>query len=245
MNTEERNGFDSNEQTACESSEQRQSLPSETDKLAESVGEDTAEESKDALCKTQKVTSMESNTPASTSSGDMSCPQIRNAALITQRLDSMESAAVKTANEMRELHKLYHNEFAGRLKNMQDELDDYHEINKGRVFDGILAEIAKLYSDNEKLADTLESKQLKFMFMDLLQMLENNGVQVQRSKVGEKRNTKYSQIIEQVVTDNPELHDTVSESLNTGFYVENRTLVKERVHVNVFKEQQAKTLDSE
>jgi len=221
MMTEERKVFENGEQVTCGNS-------------GKEVGDGVSD-------------SEASAPPASTAtlSGDVSCPQIRNAAIIVQRLDGMESAAIKTAAEMRELHKLYHNEFAGRLKNMQDELDDYHEISKGRVFDGILAEIAKLYSDNEKLADTLENKQLKFMFMDLLQMLENNGVQVQKSEVGSKRNTKYSQIIEQVITDDPELHDTVAESLNTGFYVENRALVKERVHVNVFKEPQPKAPDNE
>jgi len=243
--TEERKVFESDEQATCESSENSQTLDDKTECLAEDASEAIVAENKD-VC--GEASDSETNTPPAstvTPSGDTSCPQIRSTAIIAQRLDGMESAGQKTAAEMRELHKLYHNEFAGRLKKMQDELDDYHEISKGRVYDGILAEIAKLYSDNEKLADTLESKQLKYMFMDLLQMLENNGVQVQKSKAGDKRNTKYSQIIEQVITDDPELHDTVAESLNTGFYVENRTLVKERVHVNVFKEQQQKAPDNE
>lgn len=243
--TEKRKDFECNEQDVCKNNESDHALVDKTESLNEVVSDEEIEEIKEVVGETS---SSEVSTPPSSTvepSNETSCPHIRNTAIIAQRLEGMEYAAVKTSTEMRELHKLYHTEFAGRLKKMQDELDDYHEIGKGRVFDGILAEIAKLYSDNEKLVDTLESKQLKFMFMDLLQMLENNGVHVQKSKIGDKRNTKYCQIIEQIVTDDPELHDTVAESLNTGFYVENRTLVKERIHLNVFKESQPEALNNE
>jgi len=235
----EENGIlDNTEQQDCRCNENTPSVDNEAEKSEEATFEEGDEQCEEAAPEATATEASEPPVPAAAPSEDMSCSQTRHVADIAQKLDGMEAAATKTAAEMRELHKLYHTEFAGRLKKMQDELDDYHEISKGRVFDSILAEIAKLYSDNEKLTDALESKQLKYMFMDLLQMLENNGVQVQKSKIGDKRNTKYCQIIEQIATDDPELHDTVAESLNTGFYVENRTLVKERVHVNIFKGQQ-------
>jgi len=155
--------------------------------------------------------------------------------IIVKSLEAIEAATSKTAVEMRELHKLYHNEFSGRLKKMQGELDGYHEVEKGRVYDGILSELAMLYSDNECLVETLDNKQLKYMFMDLLQLMESNGVSVQKSKPDDKRNARHCQVIEQITTDNQEFHDTVEKSMNTGFYIENRTLVKERIHVRVFK----------
>ena len=74
------------------------------------------------------------------------------------------------------------------------------------------------------------------MFQDMLQILENKGVNAQKSSPGDKRNTRHCQVIERIYTDKPELHDTVVSSRNTGFYVENRSLVKEMVDVYLFKE---------
>jgi len=149
-----------------------------------------------------------------------------------------ESSA-KTAKEIYELHKLYHNEYAKRLSSMQDELEKYREIDKGRVYDGILIEIAKLYSENaaavKDITDEKIQKRFRNMFLDLLQLLENNGVIKQESKQGEKRNTRHCQVVERIPTDDPQLHDTVIKSINIGFYIENRTLIKEMVHVYVSK----------
>jgi hypothetical protein len=65
-------------------------------------------------------------------------------------------------------------------------------------------------------------------------MLEANGVSKLRSAPGDKRNTRHCKAIERIPTDKPDLHDTVALSRNTGFYVENRSLVKELVDVYVF-----------
>ena len=154
---------------------------------------------------------------------------------LEQVLEKIEGQSAKIATEIRDIHKLYHGEFAGRLKKMQDELDAYHEIDKGRVYDSILLELANLYSNNENLPPKLENKQLKYMFLDLLQVLEGNGVGVQKSKPGDERHSKYCQIIEQVTTDDEGKHNTVISSENTGFYVENRPLVKERVRIYVYQ----------
>ena len=154
---------------------------------------------------------------------------------ITNNNDTETKSNAALASQMRELHKLYHTEFAGRLKRMQEELDAYYEIDKGRVFDGILAELANIYSQNEGLADELGNKKLGYMFMDLLQIMENNGVRIQKSQHGERRNPKHCQIIDQIPTDNPNLHDTIAKSMNTGFYVENRNLVKERVCIYILR----------
>jgi len=239
---EEKVMFETNEQKHCNDCDCASILNDEADV---SAGEEVVENSEEIASDVIPAETNEPTTSAVTSEGDMSCPQVRHAAKIAQKLESMESSATKTATEMRELHKLYHTEFAGRLKKMQDELDDYHEISKGRVFDGILSEIAKLYSDNEDLVGLLENKRLGYMFMDLMQVLETNSVHAQKSTPGEKRNTKYCQIIEQLPTDDPVLHDTVAVSLNTGFYVENRVLVKERIHVHIYKEPTQQGSDDE
>jgi len=159
---------------------------------------------------------------------------------LTNCVAGIVDSSVKTAGEIREIHKLYHGEFAGRLKSMQEELERYHEIEKGRIFDGILTELAKLYSDNSQIVDDITDekikKRLRYMFLDMFQILENNGVSKQESKQGEKRNTRHCQVVERIYTDKPELHDTVALSRNTGFYVENRSLVKEMVDIYLYSE---------
>ncbi len=71
------------------------------------------------------------------------------------------------AADVREMHKLYHNEFAGRLKSMQDELECYHEIDRGRAFDDVLREVARIYCDNEALlnveVDDKTAKHIKYL----------------------------------------------------------------------------------
>ncbi len=157
---------------------------------------------------------------------------------LEQDVKAIAESSGKTAGEVREMHKLYHTEFANRLKSMQDELERYRELEKGRVFDGILGEVAKLYSDNEYVIDEITDdkvkKRIRYMFMDILQILEANGVFKLKSNTSDKRNTRHCQVIERIPTDDPALHDTVAQSRNTGFYVENRSLVKELVDIYLF-----------
>ena len=158
---------------------------------------------------------------------------------VAAAVNGIADSAAKTAKETYELHKLYHNEYAKRLASMQEELERYRKVDSGRIFDGILIEIAKLYSDNalaiNDIADEKIQKRFRNMFLDMLQILENNGVCKQESKPGEKRNTRHCQVVDRVHTDDSALHDTIVKSVNVGFYIENRTLIKEMVHVYICK----------
>ena len=111
---------------------------------------------------------------------------------VSNGVNGITETTSKIANEIREIHKLYHNEFANRLQSMQEELKHYREIEKGRTFDGILGEIAKVYSDNitvlNEISDEKINKRLRYMFLDLLQLLGSYGVSKQESKEGDKRN---------------------------------------------------------
>jgi hypothetical protein len=159
---------------------------------------------------------------------------------VEQNVKCVSDSSVKITSEVREMHKLYHNEFASRLKSMQDELERYREIDKGRVFDGILGEVAKLYTDNESVLDDIPDakaqKRVRYLLLDIIQILESNGVFKQKSNIGDKRNTRYCQVVERIDTDNSDLHDTVALSRNTGFYIENRALIKELIDVYVYFE---------
>jgi len=159
---------------------------------------------------------------------------------LEQNVTSIADSSAKMASEVREMHKLYHNEFANRLKSMQEELERYHEIDKGRLFDGILSEVSKLYSDNESVLDDITDANVKkrfyYMLMDIMQILETYGVIKQKSSPGEKRNTRYCQVVERVATNNLDLHDTVIQSHNAGFFIENRVLIKELVDIYRYSE---------
>ncbi|MCC8130549.1 MAG: nucleotide exchange factor GrpE [Ruminococcus sp.] len=156
--------------------------------------------------------------------------------------DIAESAEIskKIFAEIREIHKLYHNEFAGRLKSMQDELDTYHKAERGRAFDDILSAIARIYGNNETLvdeiADSKTQKHVKYMLLDILDLLEEYGVQRLKSNLGDKRNTRHCQVLERIPTDDPALHDTIVASHNSGFYKENRTIIKEMVDIYVYEQ---------
>lgn len=157
------------------------------------------------------------------------------------RHDIAESAEAskKTFAELREIHKLYHNEFAGRLKSMQDELDTYHKADRGHAFDGILSAIARIYGNNETLVDEIADpktkKHVKYMLLDILDLLEEYGVQRLKSNPGDKRNPRHSQVLERIPTDDPTLHDTIVASHNSGFYMENRTIIKEMVDIYLYE----------
>jgi molecular chaperone GrpE (heat shock protein) len=151
--------------------------------------------------------------------------------------DNVDTSA-KVLAEVREMHKLYHNEFAGRLQSMQAELEQYREAEKGRAFDVVLGEIAKLYCIYEPLLALLEDgandavrKQTRYLFLDIEEILEAHRVCKQKSSPGDKRHTKFCKVTERIPTSDPVLHDTVVRSLSTGFYIDNRPLVKEQVDI--------------
>ena len=167
---------------------------------------------------------------------------------ISERLENMENNTDRLAVELRELRKLYHNEYAGRLRAVQEELDHYHTVEKGRLFDDILRETAHIYTENigilERIDDEKIRKQLSHMFSDILQLIESSGASVYRSNQGDKRNPRYCQIVEKIPTGDQSKHDTVAESLSDGFYIDNRPLAKELINVYSYSaELSAETTD--
>ena len=158
---------------------------------------------------------------------------------ISRVIAESAEASKKTFTELRDIHKLYHNEFASRLKSMQDELDTYHKADRGHVFDSILSAIARIYGNNETLVDEIDDpktkKHVKYMLLDILDLLEEYGVQRLKSNPGDKRNTRHCQVLERIHTDDPALHDTIVASHNSGFYMENRTIIKEMVDIYLYE----------
>ncbi|EJU23637.1 hypothetical protein HMPREF1143_2248 [Peptoanaerobacter stomatis] len=159
---------------------------------------------------------------------------------LKKELDELKDISEKTLIEIREVHKLYHNEYAGRLIKMQKELDEYHEIENGKVFDDILLDVAKLYCDNEQILEVIEDpkikKQVSYIFEDIEQLLESYGVVRNKSELMTKRNIKTCKIRKTIETNDFNLNDTVAKSVKSGFSKGTRVLIKEDIYVNVYKE---------
>lgn len=170
-------------------------------------------------------------------------------AKITQVSTTVSKSLTGISSELHELHKLYHNEFAGRLKSMQDELDRYHDADRGNAFDGILSAIARIYVNNESLIDEISDsktrKNVKYMLLDLSDLLEEYDVLMLKSEVGDKRNVRHCQIVKRIPTDNPEKHGTIAASHSTGFYKGNRTIIKELVDVYFFDKEISTTSETD
>ena len=65
-------------------------------------------------------------------------------------------------------------------------------------------------------------------------LLNEYGVTKCRSSLGDKRNPKTCQILERIPTDDPDKHDTVAKSYNSGFCIGNRVIMKERIDIYFF-----------
>ena len=158
---------------------------------------------------------------------------------IDKKLEEIAGNEQRLFSEVREMHKLYHSEFAGRLMSMQNELDQYRKIDKGRAFDDILSSIARIYGNNETLADEISEpkaqKSIRYMLMDIEDLLAVYGMMKLRSSPGDKRNPRHCQVLNRILTDDPAKHDTVAKSYNAGFYIENRTVIKEVVDIFVYE----------
>ena len=174
----------------------------------------------------------------------ISAYQIRDivSAVIDEKLSGVIGQLVdetkETTSEVKAVRRLYHNNYAKQLSSMQAELDDYHKIDKGRVYEPILRDIAHVVVNSyfvvDNIADEKVRRSFAYVIDELIQTLDDYGAHMQKSEPGEKRNPHYCQIIHKIPTNDPSLHDTIKESHAIGFYVENRPLIREQVDVYAY-----------
>ncbi len=154
--------------------------------------------------------------------------------------EKINSGLDKLFSEVRDIHKVCQNFLAGHLRELETELDKYHDIDRGRAFDDVLENIARIYLDYEHLPDEIEDAKIKqrtqYFLLDILQVLESYGVHVQKSCLKEKRNLRFTQVEGYVETEDEALIDTVAESKRTGFYREKNAIIKEIVSLYIKKE---------
>lgn len=161
---------------------------------------------------------------------------------VSKDIDEIAHGERKLFEEVREMHRLYHGEFTGRLRTMQEELDRYHKVDRGRAYDEILGAIAQIYGNNETLpeeiAEPRAKKSAKYMLMEIADLLTEYGVTLHKTPVGEKRSSRFCQIQTRISTENPDLHNTIAKSYNTGFSIEGRPIIKETVDVYCYEKEQ-------
>lgn len=244
---DEKNQFDIDPESAADATINGEAILDDTKKEENAVApseecKQQANNSSDSEQNTERnaLASEPIGTPTSSQQDDGTVAKIKTELeAISHDIADSTATSQKIFTELREMHRLYHNEFASRLKSMQDELDAYHKVDRGHAFDGILSAIARIYGNNETLIDEISDpktqKHVKYMLLDILDLLEEYGVQRLKSNPGDKRNTRHCQVLERIPTDDPALHDTIIASHNSGFYMENRTIIKEMVDVYLYE----------
>lgn len=161
---------------------------------------------------------------------------------LISKLAFVESSARKHSQIVEEikaealaLHRLYQNDFAGRIRNMETELERYRKRDAGLAFDGIYKEIAQVYVDFEDLGEGVEDKRLArnicYLLEEIEELLLSHGVEMMKSSEGDKRNLSLTQVVDRIPTVDPALDGIITESLSSGFYIEKRCLIKEKVNV--------------
>ena len=154
-----------------------------------------------------------------------------------EKVYDIEKFSGKVFYELREIHKLCQNFYAGRIHAAEQELEKYHELHSGLAFDGILKQVAQIYINNEHLPEKIEDektrKRVDYILLDLLQILEEYGVHVHKSNHGDK-NSRFVSPAGYIETDDPEQNGKIAESIQTGFYRENSPLMRELVKLYRF-----------
>lgn len=127
---------------------------------------------------------------------------------------------------------------------MQRELDGYHKLHASSAYAPILTEIAKLYVSSTAaigyLSDERERRNVSEIVLEgILEILEDQGVVMNTTAVGERRPLKTCKTRRTVPTADQALHGAVAQSLNPSFVLGNQVLVSERVDTYVYDEQLA------
>ena len=159
-------------------------------------------------------------------------------------ISEIKTSCEKWSEHMYELHRLYHNEFAGRLKNMQTELEAYRERESFRIFDDILKEIIRIYCDHEALLEKTDDltdedtiKHIKNIFSDMEELLNDYNIKKLKSENGGSLKTGCYQISKEIPVTDENLNNTVAKSISSGFIRENRPLRKEILNINKYTEE--------
>lgn len=178
------------------------------------------------------------DTPEETDQEDpeILAPLMERIAAVDSGIRDVTESENRILAELKEIHKLYRNEYAGTLREVQRENEAYRKVESGRAFDGILESLAMIYVNYETLPDeagndTKLSKSIRYLLMDIEELLGEYGMKAVRSQPGDERSYRFCQVRNRIETGDKSLDKKVAHSYNTGFRIENRAVIKESVDV--------------
>lgn len=128
---------------------------------------------------------------------------------------------------------------AGVRERMQDELDQYHKLHAQNTYAPLLTEIASLYISTERFLDGITDDHLKVQLKNILldsiaELLEDHGVTINRTPVGQPRSLRTCKTRKTVSTTDESLSGTVAKSYNPSFMLGNQILQKEVIDTYVY-----------
>lgn len=122
---------------------------------------------------------------------------------------------------------------------MQKELDEFRGKQNGEQFNPILKLIAGIYVDYQGILEDetivgRSKKNVKALFDDLEELLNDYDAEIIRSEVGSLRKTRGNKIIEKILTGDEEKHNTIAVSRRPGVMRDRIVLSPEFIDVFVY-----------
>ena len=151
---------------------------------------------------------------------------------LTEAVERMEKANIDMLRDSKNFQ-------ADSRQKMQRELDSYHKLFADDAFAPLLTEMANIYitcrkyimqQKDEKIRDDLESILLESME----ELFEDNGVEIETSKVGSDRSLRRCKTRKTVPTGDEAMHGKVAVSYNPSFTLGRNVLVKEIIDTFVY-----------
>lgn len=151
---------------------------------------------------------------------------------LTEAVERMEKANIDMLRDSKNFQ-------ADSRQKMQRELDTYHKQFAEDAFAPLLMDMANVYitcrkyimqQQDDKIREDLESILLESME----ELFEDNGVEIQTSKVGSDRSLRRCKTRKTVPTGDESLHGKIAVSYNPSFSLGRNVLIKENVDTYVF-----------
>lgn len=143
-----------------------------------------------------------------------------------KKIDSKE-VFVPVLESLASVYIEYQTIFKKKIENLSEK--DLDSVPDGT--EEIKNKLESIYKDMKEI-----EKSLNFILDDLKEILEDNGAEIVKSKVGEKRKARLCKIMRKIPTADVEKHNTIAESVREGVILGRQILCNEYVDVYVYDE---------
>lgn len=236
-------GEETTETLPSGSNESEQDLPQE-DRIADMLAQQQELLSRllgEVVAQTAQLTSLELQLNGLSSSNNNAGGGIHDKTVqdLIAEVAGLKDAAQRQEKANTDILRDSKNFQAGVKARMQDELDQYHKLHAQNAYAPILTEIAGLYISTERLLDSAEDSHLKEQLRNALldslaELLEDNGVTIARTEVGQARSLRLCKTRKTIATGDENLKGKVAKSYNPSFVLGNQILQKEIVDTYIF-----------